>query len=221
MFTGIVEEMGSIRAVKRNRNSAMLVINAEKVLENTSEGDSISVNGICLTVTSMGQGFFSADVMHETMNRSSLSRISPGDSVNLERAMAAYGRFGGHIVSGHVDGTGTIKDIRRDENAVWFTISAKPEILEYIVEKGSVALDGISLTVANVRDEDFDVSVIPHTLTMTVLSKKRPGDIVNIENDVIGKYVKRFLTGGESGKTGGGTNRNKGITEEMLMEYGF
>lgn len=206
MFTGIVEETGSIEEIKRGRNSAVLTIKALKVLENTKIGDSIAVNGICLTVTGisgaengrsggMGMGRFSADVMHETLNRSSLSGLTRGSKVNLERAMAADGRFGGHIVSGHVDGTGTITGIRRDDTAIWYTIKTAPEIMRYIVEKGSITIDGISLTVARVSQGDFSISAIPHTVSETILKYKREGDIVNLETDIIGKYVKKFICG--------------------------
>ena len=144
-------------------------------------------------MTSLDPGGFTADVMHETLNRSSLGSLTAGSRVNLERAMAANGRFGGHIVSGHIDGTGTITALRQDDNAVWYTISASPELLRYIVEKGSIAIDGISLTVAAVGESWFSISAIPHTVAVTTLGEKRPGDTVNLENDVIGKYVEKLL----------------------------
>lgn len=156
-------------------------------------GDSIADNGVCLTVTSFDNSTFRADVMHETLNRSALGSLCPGSPVNLERAMAADGRFGGHIVSGHIDGTGTVRTIERDGNAVWYTICCAPEILRYIIPKGSIAIDGISLTVAKVTDSDFAVSVIPHTAEETTLSRKKTGDTVNLENDCIGKYVEKLL----------------------------
>lgn len=217
MFTGIVEEKGSVKSISRGQHSAVITVSAKKVLQDTVPGDSIAVNGICLTVTSLGPGWFTADVMHETLNRSSLSDAASGTFVNLERAMAAGGRFGGHIVSGHVDGTGVIREIRRDDNAVWFTVSAPANIMKYIVEKGSVAIDGISLTVASVRDDSFDVSVIPHTLGLTVLGDRCRSDVVNLENDIIGKYVEKLMNyGPDSPKDNKG-----GITEEMLIKYGF
>lgn len=148
MFTGIVEEIGTLKKIVWGTHSAALTIQADRILSDAAVGDSIAVNGICLTVTSLGNAAFTADVMHETLNRSSLKGAKPGMHVNLERAMAAGGRFGGHIVSGHVDGTGTIREIRTDDNAVWYTISAGPKLLRYIVEKGSITVDGISLTVA-------------------------------------------------------------------------
>ena len=171
------------------------------------------MNGVCLTVTEMGSGWFQADVMNETLARSSLGSLKPGDSVNLERAMAAGGRFGGHIVSGHIDGTGTVTDKKNDGIAVWYTITADPQILRYIVEKGSVALDGISLTVAKVTAESFSVSVIPHTAEVTTLSKRKTGDKINIENDIIGKYVEKLMKPAESS--------SGGISMGFLAENGF
>ena len=194
MFTGIVEETGIIKKFEISGHSGEITIKAEKVLEGTQLGDSIAVNGICLTVTSLGSDYFTADVMAETVRRSSLKEASSGDSVNLERAMAADGRFGGHIVSGHIDGTGTITELFREENAVWITISAKPELLKYIVEKGSVCLDGVSLTVASVSDTDFKVSVIPHTGSETTLLRKKIGSTINIENDILAKYIEKIFS---------------------------
>ena len=214
MFTGIVEEMGVIRSIRRGAHSAVLSIGAETVLSDLKLGDSVAVNGVCLTATSVDSGGFTADVMHETLNRSSLGALVPGSPVNLERAMAAGGRFGGHIVSGHIDGTGTITERRRDDNAVWYTVSA-PALLRYIVEKGSIAIDGISLTVASVAADRFSVSVIPHTAAVTVLGRKRPGDIVNLETDIIGKYVEKLLRPAED------TAPKGGISLEFLMENGF
>lgn len=215
MFTGIIEEIGTVRAVRRGAHSAVLDIQAETALEGSKVGDSIAVNGVCLTVTAMAADGFRADVMHETLNRSSLSQLSAGTHVNLERAMAADGRFGGHIVSGHIDGTGTVADIRRDDNAVWYTVAAPERLLRYIVEKGSVALDGVSLTVASVSGDCFRVSIIPHTAGHTVLSEKRPGALVNIENDIIGKYVERLMGHGPE-QTGQSV-----ITRDFLGRHGF
>ena len=193
MFTGIVEELGSIRSVRRGQHSSVLSIAAKDILSDLKIGDSVAVNGVCLTATTVDSGGFTADVMHETLNRSSLGSLTVGSHVNLERAMAANGRFGGHIVSGHIDGTGTITALRKDDNAVWYTISASQELLRYIVEKGSIAIDGISLTVAEVGESWFSISAIPHTVAVTTLGEKRPGDTVNLENDVIGKYVEKLL----------------------------
>ena len=189
MFTGIVEEIGLVENVKKGPASASVTINAPAVTAGTKTGDSIAVNGICLTVTSLAGSTFTADIMHESLNRSSLSDLRRGCRVNLERAMAADGRFGGHIVSGHVDGTGIISAIREDDNAVWYTVRTSPAIMRYIVEKGSVTIDGVSLTVAAVTEDSFSVSVIPHTRQVTIMGDLRAGDKVNLENDIIGKYV--------------------------------
>ncbi len=215
MFTGIVEEMGTLRSIRRGAHSAVLSIGAETVLSDLKIGDSVAVNGVCLTATTVDSGGFTADVMHETLSRSSLGSLVPGSPVNLERAMAAGGRFGGHIVSGHIDGTGTITDVRKDDNAVWYTVTAAPSLLRYIVEKGSIAIDGISLTVATVAAGRFSVSVIPHTAAVTVLGRKRPGDTVNLETDIIGKYVEKLL------RPAADTAPKGGISLEFLMENGF
>ncbi len=193
MFTGIVEEIGKIKRISLAGKSGSLEIGADKVLYGTKVGDSIAVNGVCLTVTSLSGSGFTADVMAETLRRSSLGSLVAGSGVNLERAMAADGRFGGHIVSGHIDGTGTISKMQKEENAVWVHIKAASEILNLIVEKGSIAIDGISLTVAGVSETEFCVSVIPHTAEETTLLSKKPGDLVNLENDIIGKYVQKLL----------------------------
>ncbi len=215
MFTGIVEEMGCVKSVQHGAVSSFVEIKAEAVLSDAHIGDSIAVNGVCLTVTNITADSFRADVMNETLSRSSLGTLRQGSFVNLERAMSANGRFGGHIVSGHIDGTGTIADIKKDGIAVWYTITSSPEILRYIVEKGSVAIDGISLTVADVSDTDFKISVIPHTAAQTVLGFKKSGDIVNIENDIIGKYVEKLM--------GYGTDKSQksSITMDFLAENGF
>lgn len=216
MFTGIVEEKGKIRRISSGGVSAVVEISACKVLEGTKLGDSIAVNGICLTVTSIGRDFFTADVMAETMRRTSLSMCRAGSEVNLERAMAADGRFGGHIVSGHIDGTGTIASMKREENAVWVKISAGKPILNLIVEKGSIAIDGISLTVAEITERDFSVSVIPHTGEETILLSKKPGDPVNLENDIIGKYVQKLMSVSADDE-----NSESGISMDFLRECGF
>lgn len=215
MFTGIVEELGKIMSVKKGAESCQLEISASKVLENTKIGDSIAVNGICLTVTSLSASSFSADVMAETLRRTSLSSLKSGSFVNLERAMSADGRFGGHIVSGHIDGTGIIKEFKNEGNAVWVTVNADMNILKYIVEKGSVAIDGISLTVADVSDSFFKVSIIPHTQNETTLIMKKTGDKVNLECDVIAKYVEKMLF------TRDNISSKKGITMDFLYENGF
>lgn len=219
MFTGIIEELGTIKSITLHGSSGQIAIRAKKVLEGTKIGDSIAVNGICLTVTSLQRDGFTADVMAETVRRSSLSSAGGGQPVNLERAMAADGRFGGHIVSGHIDGTGKLLSYRKEENAVWVEIEASKEILRLIVEKGSICIDGISLTVASVSETAFQVSVIPHTGEETTLLKKKPGDLVNLENDVLGKYVQKLLglepeTAQEQTVSG-----ENGITMEFLQEY--
>lgn len=216
MFTGIIEEMGRVRSVSLAGASGQISIEAKKVLEGTRTGDSIAVNGVCLTVVSLERDGFTADVMAETVRRSNLGQLHRGDRVNLERAMAADGRFGGHIVSGHIDGEGLIKSYRKEENAVWITVEADPGILRLIVEKGSVCIDGVSLTVAAVSERDFQVSVIPHTGEETTLLKKKPGDKVNLENDVVGKYVERLLG---ASLEGGGRQPSRGLTMEFLREY--
>ncbi len=218
MFTGIIEEIGKIRAVRRGARSSGLTVEGDIIFEDLKTGDSVSVNGVCLTAARIDGNTFSADVMHETLDRSGLGELGPGSAVNLERAMAADGRFGGHIVSGHIDGTGVITDIKRDDNAIWYTIEAGERIMRYIVEKGSVAVDGISLTVAGTTGGSFSVSIIPHTASQTTLSSKKTGDRVNLENDIIGKYVEKLMQapdpGAEEG-TGGG------LTMEKLLEAGF
>ena len=186
------------------------------MLEDLKLGDSVAVNGVCLTVTALRPGGFSADVMHETLDRSALSELRSGSAVNLDRAMAANGRFGGHIGAGHVDGTGRITRLRRDDNAVWYTLQAGPEVLRYVVEKGSVAVDGISLTVAQVGQDWFSVSVIPHTASATVLGQRRAGDRVNLECDIIGKYVEKLLRPAQ-----GQSPEGEGITLEFLAQNGF
>lgn len=220
MFTGIVEELGTIQSLNMQGTSGSIRIQAKKVLEHTKIGDSIAVNGICLTVTSMTSNGFTADVMAETIRRSGLKDARTGDPVNLERAMAADGRFGGHIVSGHIDGTGVITEYRQEENAVWVTIAAAEDIMALIVEKGSICIDGISLTVATVSETQFQVSVIPHTAQETTLLHKGVGSLVNLENDIVGKYVQKLLGLAEHTQ-----NENKesgsGLTMEMLQEMGF
>ena len=211
MFTGLIEEIGTVRRIERGAKGARLTIAADTVLENTKIGDSIATNGVCLTVVALTDDSFSADVMAESLRRSALGSLQSGSPVNLERAMPADGRFGGHIVSGHIDGTGRIAATRRDDNAVWYTVAASPELLRYIVEKGSITIDGISLTVAAVTEDSFSVSVIPHTARSTVLGTKRAGDVVNLETDIIGKYVEKLLM--PAGQTG--------ITREFLARYGF
>lgn len=211
MFTGIIEEIGTVRRIEHGAKGARLTIQAKTVLEDTRIGDSIATNGVCLTVVSMTGDSFSADVMAESLRRSSLGTLQGGSPVNLERAMAANGRFGGHIVSGHIDGTGTIASQKREDNAVWVKIKTPAPLLRYIVEKGSIAIDGVSLTVAAVTDTDFSVSIIPHTGAQTILLGKKPGDPVNLECDVIGKYVEKLTAPHKIGE----------ISTNFLAENGF
>lgn len=212
MFTGIVEELGTLTKLIRGSKEQRIKISCNKILKDIHLGDSIAVNGVCLTVVDFDKESFMSDVMNETFLRSNLGALKPSSKVNLERAMAANGRFGGHIVSGHIDGTGKIISIKNDGNASWFEISASREILDGIVEKGSIAIDGISLTIAAVDNASFKVSIIPHTLKETVLGTKKIGDLVNLENDVIGKYVKKLLAC---------QTTNTGLTKEMLLANGF
>jgi riboflavin synthase len=193
MFTGIIEEIGKVKSMTRGAQSAKLTIQASKVLEDTKIGDSIATNGVCLTVVRMDDHTFTVDVMPETVRKSSFRRLNSGDLVNLERALPAQGRFDGHIVAGHVDSVGTIKNITTNENAIVIRISTDPNVLKYIINEGSIAVDGISLTVARVYDDGFEVSIIPHTKGETNLHNKKIGDLVNLECDVIGKYVERLL----------------------------
>lgn len=215
MFTGIIEEVGKVVSIKKGAKSSILTIQGRKIFEDLKIGDSVAVNGVCLTVTSFSKNIFIADVMNETLMRSSLGGLSNGSLVNLERAMAANGRFGGHIVSGHIDGTGSIIKIQRDDNAIWYTITTSDNLMKYIVEKGSIAIDGISLTVAKVDCKSFSVSIIPHTAKETVLSHRSVGDNVNLENDIIGKYVEKLINLRDKKKI------ESNITREFLMKNGY
>ena len=193
MFTGIIEEIGKVKAIVRHANSIKLTIAVEKILDDIHIGDSICTNGVCLTVTTFDEGSYTADVMPETMSRTNFKDLRINDLVNCERAMPANGRFGGHIVSGHIDGTGVISKMSRDDKAIRIKIETRPEILKYIVEKGSITIDGISLTVTEVSNWDFGVSIIEHTQDVTTLTKKKVGETVNLENDIIGKYIEKFV----------------------------
>lgn len=193
MFTGIIEEIGRIGSIRRGVKSFTLTVDATEIMSDVKVGDSISTNGVCLTVTSLTSSGFTADVMPETVNRTALSQLKAGSEVNLERALTLNSRLGGHIVSGHIDGTGIIADIRRDDNAVWITISCGSSMLRYIINKGSIALQGVSLTVAEVFSDRFSVSLIPHTQKVTTLHSARIGDMVNLETDVMAKYAERLL----------------------------
>lgn len=193
MFTGIIEEVGKIKNISKTSSGILLTISADKVLRDCNLGDSIAVNGICLTVTKFDNDSFTVDVMNETVRKTTLYKLTQNSYVNLERAMLVNSRFGGHIVSGHIDGTGTISDIKKDGIAFIYKINTTKEITKYIINKGSITIDGISLTVISVSDTSFTVSIIPHTMTVTNLGKKKIGDMVNLENDCIAKYVEKML----------------------------
>lgn len=215
MFTGLIEEIGKIEAIAKGERSARLTIKAEKIIEDLNIGDSISTNGVCLTVTSFSRNTFTVDVMAETMRRSNLGDLCTGEEVNLERAMKAEGRFGGHIVSGHIDGIGKIISLEKEDNATCISISTQSNLLKYIVEKGSITIDGISLTVTYVNDQRFTVCIIPHTAKETMLLNKNIGDMVNLECDIIGKYVEKLL----NFKTL--EDKASNITADFLKSNGF
>ncbi|WP_421617449.1 riboflavin synthase [Brevibacillus sp. TJ4] len=217
MFTGLIEEVGRLEAIVGNEQAGCLVIRAEKVLEGVQPGDSIAVNGVCLTVTSFTARQFRADVMPETLNKTNLGRLRTGQRINLERAMRLGDRFGGHIVSGHVDGTGVILSRQPHANAVLFRIEAAPQLLKYVIPRGSICIDGISLTVVDVEEQSFAVSIIPHTLAQTNLQDLRAGDWVNLEMDVIGKYIERLMG---ARRTDEGKTEN-GLSLAFLQENGF
>ncbi|WP_159882910.1 riboflavin synthase [Paenibacillus puerhi] len=225
MFTGIIEEIGTMKRIDRQGQAMVLTIGARRVLEDVKLGDSIAVNGVCLTVIAFDSAGFSVDVMPETFRRTTLERLSIGSQVNLERAMAANGRFGGHIVQGHVDATGRIASRRPEENAVVFRIEpGDPGLLKYVIPHGSITIDGISLTVVESGETHFTVSIIPHTLAETVLQHKKAGDEVNLEADVLGKYIERLLGfgGGPGGAGAAGRGGSTGkLTASMLAEHGF
>jgi len=217
VFTGLVEEIGIIKSIEKGVKSAKLTIEGKKVLEGVQIGDSISTNGVCLTVVSFTKSNFTVDVMAETFRRSSLGSLKEGSKVNLERALRADGRFGGHIVSGHIDGTGLIISFEKEDNAVWITIKADCNILRYVVEKGSIAIDGVSLTVAYVSEDFLKVSIIPHTGEETILLKKSPGEVVNLECDILGKYVEKLL----GVKTPTINKKESSISLDFLQQNGF
>lgn len=218
MFTGIIEEVGTVKQLLPGSTSYKLTVSAKKVLEDTKIGDSISTNGICLTVTAIRGDSFDADVMPETVRRTSFSSLRNGSKVNLERALTLSTRLGGHIVSGHIDGTGVIKEFKREDNAVWITVECSSSLLRYMIEKGSIAIDGVSLTLAYVDDKCFKVSIIPHTGEETILLQKKPGELVNLECDLIGKYVEKLMSTEPEGEPSGG---RKGLSLSFLAENGF
>lgn len=217
MFTGIVEEVGVIKELRTGNGFGKIEIKCEKVLEDTKIGDSIAVNGVCLTVNELKEECFIADIMGETLDKTNLGELKSGSRVNLERALKLSDRLGGHIVSGHIDGDGRIISIEKKDDGTWFTISSDRDILKYVIYKGSITIDGISLTVAYADDKMFKVSVIPHTLENTILADKKCGSMVNLENDVIGKYVEKLF----NNDTDSRQNEKSNITMEFLMRNGF
>ena len=219
MFTGIIEEIGVIKNITANSKSGKITILANKILEDTNLGDSIAVNGVCLTVSSINKNEFVADIMMETIRATNLGKLNIKDKVNLERAMSISSRFGGHIVTGHVDTVGIIQEFKREENAVWVSIRAEEEFLKNMIYKGSIAIDGISLTVAYVDNKIFKVSIIPHTKSKTTIIEKNVGNIVNLESDVIGKYIRHFLD--TDTKENNNKNVKNSIDLEFLIKNGF
>jgi riboflavin synthase len=216
MFTGIIEEIGVLQSIHRKGSSLTLTIKADKILNDIHLGDSIAVNGVCLTVTNFTSHTFSVDVMPETFHDTSLSGLKTGSKINLERAMAANGRFGGHFVTGHVDGIGTISGKRAEENAVYLDIKIPEKGISFVLEKGSIAIDGTSLTVFFVKGRTITVSLIPHTRGETVLGEKRVGEIVNLEFDMLFKYVHSIVTPKNEV-----AEIKSSVTAEFLMEKGF
>lgn len=216
MFTGLIEEIGEILQIRRGEKSSEITIKAKKILQGSNIGDSISTNGVCLTISRLTSNGFQADVMAETLRKTDLSNISLGDKVNLERALSLNGRLGGHIVTGHIDGTGEIISLKREDTAVWVTIKPEEKLLRYMIEKGSIAIDGISLTIAYIDRNVFKVSIIPHTGVETILLNKTVGEVVNLECDVLGKYIEKLLViKSEDGE------KNSKIDMNFLKENGF
>lgn len=219
MFTGIIEEVGTIINIAHGSDSGSLTIACEKILRDVQLGDSIAVNGVCLTVTSFTQGQFTADVMPVTLSKTNLGGLVSGKKVNLERALQLQSRLGGHLVSGHIDAVGTILSMIEDDNAIIVEIEASEKVKKFVIPEGSIALDGISLTVAEVKPTGFLVSLIPHTAELTTLSSKKVGDQINLEGDLIGKYIYHFwqrLQGNQFT-----SEQNTQISKEFLVANGF
>ena len=224
MFTGLVAELGSVERLAEGEDTCRLSVRARKVLDGLKIGDSVAVNGVCLTVTDLRSNGFTADVMPETVRRTTMHTLRPGDRVNLELALRPADGLDGHIVQGHVEGVGTVAKIRPEGNALVYTIAAPAELTPYIVEKGSVTVDGVSLTVTQAGDTEFGVSLIPHTAAQTTLGFKKPGDTVNLETDILARYIERFLSrrfGGPDGQGEGGSRREDGLTMDFLRQNGF
>ncbi|MCF8010645.1 MAG: riboflavin synthase [Clostridiales bacterium] len=217
MFTGLVEKLGTVRFISKGADSARLTIEAGEFLKDLKIGDSVAVNGVCLTASACEKAFFDADVMTETLSKSNLGKLKVGDPVNLEKALRIGDRLGGHLVSGHIDGVGNILQKKEYDISILLTISAGSEVMKYIISKGSVAVDGTSLTVVDFAENNFIISIIPHTSSATILGKKSEGDSVNLEGDLIGKYIERLLGYREENKYQG----NSGVTMQALLENGF
>lgn len=220
MFTGLIEEIGTISSIKKGSDSSEITIKSRKVIEDIKLGDSIATNGICLTVTSFSSNSFTVDIMSETLKVSSLSSLSTGDKVNLERALKFSDRLGGHMVSGHIDGTGDIISFKAEDNATIITISTSSDFLKYIIYKGSIAIDGVSLTVFYVDDSIFKTSIIPHTSSVTTLLDKNVGAKVNLECDMIGKYVEKLLLTNDKSDRSNNKSKND-ISVNFLSDNGF
>lgn len=212
MFTGIIEEIGEVESLRRGARSFTLRVKASKVLEGSNTGDSIATDGVCLTITRMGEGWYEADVMPESVERTALGELKPGSKVNLERALTLQSRLGGHMVAGHVDSTGRVVELRHDDTALWITIEAPQSVMRYVVEKGSIAINGVSLTIAKHSDRSLSVSLIPHTQSITTLHSLKLGSIVNLESDMIVKYVERLM---------GKSPSQSSLTLDFLKENGF
>lgn len=215
MFSGIIEAIGAIRSLRKDDKGARVSIDAPGVLDGVRLGDSIALNGVCITVVDYDEKKFEADLSVETLRRTNLGELVVGDRCNLERAMALGERLGGHLVSGHVDGVGKIRSRKNEGDSIWLTFDAPVEVMRYVVYKGSIAVDGISLTVAACDNETFSVSIIPHTSEQTTLTEKQDGSAVNLEADLIGKYVEKLLTPHAESKS------REGITMEKLKEQGY
>lgn len=219
MFTGLVEELGRIKKVATTARSVRLTVSSRTVLSDVKMGDSIAVNGACLTVVDYGDNYFTADVMPETVKQTGLKDLRTGSAVNLERTLKVGDRLGGHMVSGHIDGIGTIYAIEQDDIAVILTIESTPDVMKYIVRKGSIAIDGISLTVVDCTDNQFRVSLIPHTYAVTALAEKHCGNLVNLETDILGRYVEKLLLG--SNEQASQSFASSKISTGFLGEHGF
>ncbi|MGE5379458.1 MAG: riboflavin synthase [Methylocystaceae bacterium] len=218
MFTGIIEELGTVKAIVQASQSGKITIACQQVLEGTRLGDSIAVNGVCLTAVRLGKNDFDADVMPETLKKSSLGTLQPGSRVNLERALTLSSRLGGHLVQGHIDGVGSILEIKKEGIANIYRVSAPTELMKYMVAKGSIAIDGISLTIVDLKPDSFSVSLIPHTGEVTTLGFKKPGDRVNLETDILGRYVERLLNFPEQQSAAAASS---GLTTDFLRNNGF